>query len=101
VSVDHLFEEAGTVIVLCKLHLEMAAYVVVTDGPWFDVAELDGDSLAGDFEIPDVPAGEYTLTAWHKKLKQKGGSVAISVAPGATTEAEIVLTKAKYAGTND
>jgi plastocyanin len=101
VSVDHTFDEAGTVIVLCKLHLEMAAYVVVTSGPWFVVAELDGDSQSGAFRIPDVPAGEYTLTAWHKKLKQKGGPVTVSVAPGATTEAEVVLTKAKYAGTND
>jgi plastocyanin len=101
VSVDHTFDDAGTVIVLCKLHLEMAAYIVVTDGPWFAAAELDGDSQSGDFRIPDVPAGEYTLTAWHKKLKQKGGPVTITVAPGATTEAEVVLTKAKYAGTND
>ncbi len=101
VSVEHTFDDAGTVIVLCKLHLEMAAYIVVTDGPWFAAAELDGDSQSGDFRIPDVPAGEYTLTAWHKKLKQKGGPVTITVAPGATTEAEVVLTKAKYAGTND
>lgn len=101
VSVDHTFDQAGMVIALCKLHLEMAAYIVVTEAPWYVVAKLDGDSLSGGFVIPDVPAGEYTLTAWHKKLKQKGGPVTISVAPGVTTEAEIVMTKAKYAGTDD
>ena len=101
ISVDHTFDDAGTVIVLCKLHLEMAAYIVVAEAPWFVAAELEDDGLSGSFRIPDVPAGKYTLTAWHKKLKQKGGPVTVSVAPGATTEAEVVLTKAKYAGSND
>ena len=99
VSVDHRFQEPGPVITLCKLHLEMAAYVVVVDGPWFTTAELDPASSAASFEIGGVPPGEYRLTAWHKKLRQKGGPAAVAVTPGATSEVEVVITKAKYAKT--
>jgi plastocyanin len=97
VSVDHRFEEPGEVIVLCKLHLEMAAYVVVLDNPWFTTCELDDDATAGRFTIDGVPPGEYTLTAWHKKLRQKGGAVRVTVAPGTETAVDLVITKPQYA----
>jgi len=97
VSVDHTFDEPGMVITLCKLHLEMAAYVVVTDGPWFAAVQLDPSGASAKFEIANVPPGEYELSAWHKKLKQKGGVARITVAPGGTTEAEVVITRAKFA----
>ena len=97
VSVDHTFEREGTVITLCKLHLEMAAYIVVAPGPWFVHARLDEAGKQGDFAIEDVPPGQYELTVWHKKLKQKGGPATITVGGGATVDVESVITKAKYA----
>jgi plastocyanin len=97
VSVDHTFDEPGMVITLCKLHLEMAAYVVVTDGPWFTAVQLDPSGTSAEFKIEGVPPGEYELSAWHKKLKQKGGVARVTVAPGGTTEADVVITRAKFA----
>lgn len=97
VSVDYRFEEAGEVIILCKLHLEMAAYVLVLDHPWFTTCELDDSGSEASFRIEGVPPGEYTLSAWHKKLKQKGGSARITVAEGGTTELDLVITKPQYA----
>ena len=97
VSVDHTFDREGMVITLCKLHLEMAAYIVVVPGPWFVQARLDEGGRHGDFEIEDVPPGEYELTVWHKKLKQKGGPTKITVGSGSTVDVESVITKAKYA----
>ncbi len=41
VSVDHTFDTPGMVITLCKLHLEMAAYVVVCPSPWFAQVKLE------------------------------------------------------------
>lgn len=99
VSVDHTFEEAGTIITLCKLHLEMAAYIVVVNSPWFIQITLDGSSRQGEFAIENVPAGEYELTVWHKKLKQKGGPARITVRPDGAVDVETVITKAKYAKT--
>lgn len=97
VSVDHTFDEPGMVIALCKLHLEMAAYIVVTEGPWFAAVQLDETGSTASFRIEDVPPGEYELSVWHKKLKQKGGVARIAVAGGKATEVEVVITKAKYA----
>ncbi len=100
VSVDHRFEEAGVVITLCKLHLEMAAYIIVVDNPWFTVVQVD-NATSGSFTIEGVPPGEYELTAWHKKFKQKGGAARITVTPGGKTETEVVITKARYASTSE
>lgn len=97
VSVDHRFEEPDVVITLCKLHLEMAAYVVVLDNPWFTVVRVDNSASTATFTIDGVPPGEYQLSAWHKKLKQKGGAARIVVTPGGKTETEVVITKARYA----
>jgi len=97
VSVDHTFAEPGMVITLCKLHLEMAAYIVVIGGPWFVQAALDPASNRAGFHIEGVPPGEYVAKVWHKKLKQKGGPVSLTVGPGETVELDAVITKAKYA----
>jgi plastocyanin len=98
VSVDHTFDTAGLVITLCKLHLEMAAYIVVVDTPWFEQVELDPATTTAAFRIDDVPAGDYRLTVWHKKLKQKGGVQTITVAGDGTTRADAVVTTARFAG---
>ncbi|MEZ5402922.1 MAG: hypothetical protein R2729_24810 [Bryobacteraceae bacterium] len=55
------FDDPGIVSVYCHLHPNMSAAIVVAPGPW--VARPD---LAGDFAIPDVPEGRYTLVVWHK-----------------------------------
>lgn len=97
VSVDHRFDRAGMVITLCKLHLEMSAYIVVVDGPWFTTAQLGADGSAAAFAIEGVPPGTYELVTWHKKLKQKGGTTRVEVTPGGATEVEIAITHARYA----
>ena len=97
VSVDHTFDTPGMVITLCKLHLEMAAYVVVCPSPWFTQVKLESTDKPGRFEIADVPAGEYELSVWHKKLRQKGGAVRIDVRAEFSTEVNVVITKPKFA----
>jgi len=47
----------------CDVHSWMNAYVGVLDHPYFAVTKDDGK-----FELKDVPAGTYTVTAWHEKL---------------------------------
>jgi len=96
-SVSHTFTKTGLVITLCQLHLEMAAYLLVLEHPFFSVAEIDGKTQRANFEIRGVPAGNYILKAWHKKLKMKTGSARVTVAAGKTTTADIVITPAKYA----
>jgi plastocyanin len=47
----------------CDVHRWMTAYVGVVTNPYFAVSGADGS-----FEIPNVPAGKYTLEAWHEQL---------------------------------
>jgi plastocyanin len=56
-----LFSKPGIVDVYCHLHPNMTATVVVTPNHFY--ARVD---RTGHYQIPDVPAGQYTVVAWHK-----------------------------------
>jgi plastocyanin len=45
----------------CNVHPYMVAYVCVVDHPFFALTKEDGR-----FQIPNIPAGEYTLVAAHR-----------------------------------
>ena len=94
-TVSHTFEDIGLVITLCQLHLEMAAHILVLEFPFFTVAEINGKTQRGIYAIPGVPAGEYVLEAWHKKLKMKSGSDRVTVVAGSTTTVDLVITRTK------
>jgi len=55
------FTKPGVVFVYCHLHPNMEATIVVTPNRWY--ARSDG---SGNFRIPNVPPGQYTVVAWHK-----------------------------------
>jgi plastocyanin len=55
------FSKPGVVYVYCHLHPNMEATIVVTPNRYF--ARSDG---SGQYRIPDVPPGQYTVVAWHK-----------------------------------
>ncbi len=88
-------------IALCKIHLEMAAYVVVLNNPFFTMASIDGKPQKAQYTIKNVPPGKYQLNIWHKKLKLKGGAREIVVEQGKTTTVDMEITKAKYAKKKD
>jgi|CXWL01.1.fsa_nt_gi plastocyanin len=45
----------------CDVHPWMTAYVVYSKNPYFATTDSNGK-----FDIKDVPAGEYTVEAWHE-----------------------------------
>jgi plastocyanin len=55
------FSKTGIVFVNCHLHSNMGAVIVITPNQWN--SRVDG---AGRFRLCDVPAGTYTIVAWHK-----------------------------------
>jgi plastocyanin len=57
--------------VKCDVHKWMLAYVGVVDNPFFAVTDADGN-----FKIPNLPPGDYTLTAFH--VKAHAGTPGIS-----------------------
>jgi plastocyanin len=58
------FERPGVVQVFCHIHSDMSAIVLVLDNGYFAVP--DGD---GRYSIPNLPPGEYTLVAWHERIR--------------------------------
>jgi plastocyanin len=97
ISKDHQFNDTGAVITLCKLHLEMAAYIIVLNNPYFTTAQIDKETQSGTYLLENVPPGNYTLKAWHKRLKMKGKSQDIVIKEGDPETLDIIMTKAKYA----
>src|SRR5580704_13144159 len=55
------FPVPGLVAVYCHLHSNMAASIVVAPSRW--AVRVDKDGI---FSLQDVPAGTYTVVAWHK-----------------------------------
>jgi plastocyanin len=67
------FDTPGIAPLLCNVHPEMSAYVIVTPTPFY--AETDE---AGNFKIANVPDGSYTVTAWHEGFKTQSKPVMVS-----------------------
>jgi plastocyanin len=59
----------------CDVHPWMQSYMGVFDHPFFTVTGTDGK-----FSIANLPAGTYTLTAWHERLGTQTADV--TVGPG-------------------
>src|SRR5450432_3411092 len=58
------FDTPGVVLLLCNVHPEMSAYVVVAPTPYFALTDDDGN-----YKIANLPDGQYTATAWHEGMK--------------------------------
>jgi hypothetical protein len=69
----------------CDVHPWMFAYLFVMDHPYFGVSGADGT-----WKLPKLPAGTYTVVAWHEKLGQKEAQV--SVGPDGVGSAAFVFT---------
>jgi hypothetical protein len=85
--INKTFKRAETVIpVKCNQHPWMRAYVGVLPHPFFAVTDA-----AGKFEIKGVPAGTYTLVAWHEKHPQ-GLTQTVTVNSGAAATSDFSFT---------
>jgi|GEM_PF-819925 len=57
---EFTYDREGIVAIGCKIHPEMAAYIVVLQNPFFAVVGEDGV-----YEFNNVPAGNYSLQTWY------------------------------------
>jgi plastocyanin len=73
------FDKAEVFKVKCEVHTWMGAYIGVFNHPFFAVSGDDGS-----FSLKKLPAGDYTIEAWHEKY----GTHTIKVKVGATGEAK-------------
>ena len=65
-------DSVGFVRVKCDVHGWMGAFICVVNHPFFSVTGEDGK-----FSISNVPAGDYTVVAWHEKYGEKEMSVTV------------------------
>ena len=78
------FEQPGIVAVFCHLHSNMSAIVLVLDNPYFVIPDENGA-----YQLDGIPAGKYTLVAWHERSERVEQSV--EVAPGADVEVNLTV----------
>ncbi len=83
-SKSQVLNTPGVVKVFCHLHSQMSAVIMVLDHAWFTIPAADGT-----FTIPNVPAGERTVVAWHERIGERKDKVRI--APGGTTRVSFTL----------
>ncbi len=76
-SRTHLFDAPGTYVILCHVHPEMAAWVVVSRSPYVVVTDE-----RGGFTLDSVPPGEYDATVWYRRRSASAG--VLTVPPGVT-----------------
>jgi hypothetical protein len=59
----------------------MSAYIGVLDHPFYAVSGADGT-----FKINNLPAGTYTIEAWHESLGSQTTSVTVAEGGAATAD---------------
>jgi hypothetical protein len=69
------YENEEFIPVKCNLHPWMQGYFIVLSTPFFSVTGDDGG-----FTLPELPAGHYTISAWHETLGTQ--SQEIDIKPG-------------------
>jgi plastocyanin len=76
------FDREGVSYIFCNIHPEMSAVVVVVSSPYF--AQVN---RSGDFSVPSVPPGRYTLHVWSENaLPETLEGLSRQVELGGTTQ---------------
>jgi len=71
---------SGVIHIQCDIHGWMNGWVIVSDYPY----AVDGED--GSYTIKDVPAGTYTVKAWHEKLGEKTAQVKVPASGDVTAD---------------
>lgn len=80
VRYSHTFSTDEVMVALsCDVHSWMNAWVGVMNHPYFAVTDA-----SGAFSLPDLPAGTYTVEAWHEAAGTTTGAVAVTAQGTAT-----------------
>jgi hypothetical protein len=72
-KVTKTFASAEMIPVKCDVHRWMSSYINVVKNPFYAVSGDDGS-----FAIKNLPAGTFTLEAWHEKLGAQTQQVTVT-----------------------
>lgn len=73
IDVTPRIRQAGVLKVVCDTHAWMLAYIHVFDHSYFGVTDEHGA-----FTIANLPAGTYTLKAWHEDAGVRSQEITVS-----------------------
>lgn len=76
-----LFSRVGVSVVLCNVHPQMAAFVLVLETPYWVVADAEGR-----YALNGLPAGSYTLRFWSESAEVVERSVEVRAAETETVD---------------
>lgn len=66
------FDAPGNYVILCHVHPEMAAWVIVGRSPYVAVADEEGS-----FTVSNVEPGAYAVRVWFRRREFDGGTVTV------------------------
>lgn len=69
------FDQPGVVQLLCNVHQEMSAFIVVVKSPYFARTAADGS-----FRIDNLPAGRHRVRIWHEAMDERSYDVVVAAA---------------------
>lgn len=76
---SYSYDAPEIIPVKCNIHPWMHGYFVVLNTSFYAITGEDGH-----FELPELPPGQYTLTAWHELLGTQTRQ--ITVGPGSESQ---------------
>ena len=76
--IEKTLKRRGLVEIMCDTHDWMNGWIAILDHPYYAITAEDGV-----YKIMDIPAGTYTLTAWHEQLGRQ--QVQVTVKAGQLT----------------
>ena len=83
-----LFKNPGVVELFCHIHSHMHGFILVLDNPYFSVT-----NAGGEFDLANVPDGDYTIKAWANPTTVMTKTV--SVAGNRTVNMDFTLTASR------
>ncbi|MBM4066107.1 MAG: DUF2012 domain-containing protein [Planctomycetes bacterium] len=78
------FNKLGVASMRCNVHVDMLAYVLVLQNPYF--AKVNND---GSFSITNIPEGKYTVKLWNERYKAEDRQVEVKANAPATAAFEL------------
>jgi hypothetical protein len=79
-----VFEQPGLVRFNCSLHSWESGAIYVAPSHYFDTVQPDGE-----YELNDLPPGDYRVATWSETLS--GASQDVTIAPGQTKSMELLV----------
>ncbi|MCI0446864.1 carboxypeptidase-like regulatory domain-containing protein, partial [bacterium] len=81
-TTNKTFDKVEVMIpVKCDVHRWMESYIGVLNHPFYSVTGADGS-----FTIKNLPAGTYTIEAWHEKYGAQTASVTVADGQASTND---------------